>query len=176
MKLTAGCPQDKHFLLNCSTHAAFSPPQSPHTPAKFLLALLIPLFKKKMLFCFILRCLQILWLVDFPYCNGLFDWSLSDLIFIWQFHMARSWIRFALSIWDSVIPVQITNCTLQILWTLLFMNLGIQAVLWKSSLLQHKKELFWFFWIKKFFSGILSGDSFLDSWAGNFPYSSVWRL
>jgi hypothetical protein len=48
-------------------------------------------------------------------------------------------------------------------------------VLWKSSLLQHKKELFWFFWIKKFFSGILSGDSFLDSWAGNFPYSSVWR-
>ena len=56
--------------------------------------------------------------------------------------MARSWIRIGLSIWDSVIPVQITNCTLQILLTLLFMNLGIQAVLWKLSLLQHKKELF----------------------------------
>jgi hypothetical protein len=52
MKLTAGCPQDKHFLLNCPTHAAFSPPQSPHTPAKFLLALLIPLFKKKNAFLF----------------------------------------------------------------------------------------------------------------------------
>ena len=79
------------------------------------------------------------WLKSFWLKSGFFFFF---FFFFLQFRMARSWIRIGLSIWDSVIPGQITNCTLQILWTLLFMNLGIQAVLWKSSLLQHNKELF----------------------------------